>query len=544
MASVAPMAKNLAVLLFPPNWSVCTNGPHLALPLLAGAARHVGWTALTWDLSRDFYQSRAQQPTQSVLCSPTERHDYSALDKIYFAWEDQLRQLDSKDTPRRFCLLSGFAFPQFENVAMADIARDSGPETVYRSYYDNEVAPRLQALQPSVVGVTVASIHQLIPTIELLRLLREWLPDVFIVLGGNVITRLRHTSAFETLQRLVDQVVVFQGDLAFRRLLLSVQEIGAIRSRQCLPRIAGDQAVPFDAWPIPHFSGLDLTSNPGIPVLSYVSTRGCYWGKCHFCAIPAGWSESGYGGSAPSDLVVRQLRQVIRDTGIRRVKFVDEAISPSKIRHLAPALASGVPELEWEGYARLERAWEDPHLLTNAHTGGLRKLYFGLEQAPTTDRSLLNKNDRGDILRIMHASRDAGIRVHLFCMVGHPGTTADDAKETTDFLISHQHLIDTADLVGFRLDRGTTVPGVRALSVPGSDWGLSFPYEPTIRGGLSPEDVSRLETHCQERLWQHAPRLLHPLYRLLSPWQTDWATNAVAGETVIRECSVNCSLIP
>jgi hypothetical protein len=211
---------------------------------------------------------------------------------------------------------------------------------------------------------------------------------------------------------------------------------------------------------------------------------------------------------------------MVEQTGISKIKIVDEAISPAKVRRLAGLLKREGRAIEWEAYARLEKAWEDGAFLQEAHAGGLRKLYLGLEQAPTTNRNILNKNDKGNIERIMTACKIAGIKLHLFCMVGHPGSSVQDAWETTNFIIAHQDLIDTADLVGFRLDRGTSVRGVRsAVSSAESDWYLSSNYEVIEDGVLSFERVRTLEDECQESIWQSAPRLLHPLYRVVGPWE-------------------------
>jgi hypothetical protein len=208
------------------------------------------------------------------------------------------------------------------------------------------------------------------------------------------------------------------------------------------------------------------------------------------------------------------------ETGIPRVKFVDEAVPPSKVRLLSKRLRELGGGIEWEGYARLETAFEDVAFLEEARAGGLRKLYFGLEQAPTSSRVVFGKNDRADSLRILHACYQAGIAVHLFCMVGHPGTSREDAEATLRFLLENESLVDTADLVGFRLDRGTKVPGVRPVPVNGSDWVMSMCYESTEAGVLSPEEVGELETACQETLWEAVPRLLHPLYRIVGHWET------------------------
>jgi hypothetical protein len=510
--------KSSAVLLFPPNWTACVYGPHLALPLLAGGVRLLGGKCSTWDLTQEFLRSFTTSPSRATIVEACRSSDYGTLDNLYFDWEDQyIAAAGHMADARTSGLLSGFSYSHFRTVSLAEAIPLLRSSSAYTQFYRERILSRLATEKPALVGVTVASQEQLLPAVELLALIREEFPETFVLLGGNVITRLRTTSAFPVLCSLADQVALYQGDLAFRRAFHAVAELGAQKAKEVLPRTVTDEYVPYSSWAVPCFDGIALDNYVGVPAIPYVSTRGCYWGKCHFCAIPAGWSKTGYAGSAPGDFAVGQLAQMCSETGIRRVKFVDEAVAPRKADDLSRLLAQSGAGIEWEGYARLEPAWEDTGFLERAYVGGLRKLYFGLEQAPTASRVLFGKNDRGDPTRILRACGRAGIKVHLFCMVGHPGTTQDDAKTTVSFLLDNQDLVDTADLVGFRLDRGTVVPGVRPLP-PASEWSMSLPYEPTTPGGLTLEQVNGLEAECQEMLWEGVPRLLHPLYRVVGPW--------------------------
>jgi hypothetical protein len=511
----------VAALLFPPNWSACVSGPHLAAPLLASVAKARFWEAYCLDLSAEFYSQFACAPSRADLTAASAAGDFDRLDEIYFGWEDELRRVGNELARTPFALLSGFDFSALSGEPLSEVEaflRLRG--TLFDQFYHNSVVPRLLASGAAVIGVTIASHHQIIPALRLLQIIRDEMPGALLVLGGNIITRLRQTTAFDVFRRLADQIVVYQGELAFERTLDMVETLGVRRARRELSSVAGDERIPHNKWPVPIFDGIDFDDIVGVPTLSYVSTRGCYWGRCSFCAIPAGWASGGYAGTAPAEFVFEQLQRMTSDTGVPRIKFVDEAIAPSKVRKLSALLAARRHIIEWEAYARLEPAWESPELLELAHAGGLRKLYFGLEQAPTTDRSILNKNDAGDIGRIMEACNTAGVKVHLFCMVGHPYSTVDDAWATTRFLIDHQELVDTADLVGFRLDRGTSVAGVRPQPNPRCDWETSLRFERENGSVLCLEQVNELEIMCQEALWEAVPRLLHPLYRIVGPWHT------------------------
>jgi hypothetical protein len=538
------MSSFSAVMLFPPNWSACVNGPHLALPLLGGVAHELAeWNLRVWDLNADFYSENTKPPALPEIVRGCADRDFGLLDKLYFAWEDSVKVPTGNGYGLFEGLLSGYSFPEFKDIQRLRVVlhQVKANGTVFTNYFMTTLLPLLMAEEPQVVALSISSSPQIIPALELAALVQRYLPDAFLVLGGNVLTRLRNSPALEVLVSLSDQLVLFQGEIAFRRILQTIADVGVAHARKVLPKIAGDQLIPRLQWPTPSFNGVNFKKYPGVGVVPYVSTRGCYWGRCHFCAIPAGWSEKKYAGSAPMSMVAEQIEHVLAQTAIPRFKFVDESLVPGKVRDAWQIADRCGSPVEWEAYARLEPAWEDECLLSEGYRSGLRKLYFGIEQAPSASRHLMNKRDKGDSMRILRACQRTGIAAHVFCMVGYPGTSRDDAKRTTQFLLDNQHLIDTADLVGFRLDRGTTVPGTQPLVEKQSDWALTLPYRSAGDGILSPAEVTDLEESCQEALWNEAPRLLHPLYRLVGPW----AGAHVSGGSDIgrshgtRVCSVN-----
>src|SRR5262249_37912189 len=57
--------------------------------------------------------------------------------------------------------------------------------------------------------------------------------------------------------------------------------------------------------------------------------------------------------------------------------------------------------------------------------------------------------------RILVDAAEAGIRVRALCMVGYPGETADEARETLAFLQRHVFRIAHFSLTPFLLVRGT-----------------------------------------------------------------------------------------
>lgn len=515
------------MLLFPPNWNACVSGPHLALPLIAGAISEMGWAVETRDLSFEFYRRMGAEPDSTEIVAACNRADYEELDQLYFRWEDSFKDLAHKHN-LNFGLVSGFSGAYFTSKTVPDLLSSIKNGTVFTDFYASYLRQSMKEHDPDLIGVTIASHHQLLPAIELLFYLRDVMPTAVIVLGGAVVTRLRDSASFREILRLADKVVIFQGDSVIRQICSEMAKSRSLKGSNLAgsryieaPLNPSGRAVPLEQWSTPFFAGLRTGEYPGRNTLSYVSTRGCYWGRCPFCAIPAGWSPTGYAGAAPAELIVRQISQMTQDTGIKRIKFVDEAFPPAKIFPLAGETERARTEFIWEAYARLEPAWERKDLLLAAKSSGLRRLYFGLEVAPSGNRAPLGKNDKGNVMTILERCHDAGILVHLFCMVGHPGTSRRDAELTADFLVKQQDLIDTADLVGFRLERGTKVPGVCPDPNTCDDLLLSLPYLPTEPGVLTSSEVNELELELQERIWEEVPRILHPLYRIGCAWGKD-----------------------
>lgn len=504
--------RQSSLLLFPPNWSACVSGPHLALPLIAGALKREHIDVSVYDLSEEFYRLYGHQPDNAAIRKACDDEDIGILDDLYFKWEDSFLPL-AKKHGQAFGLLSGFNGGNYNGEDIDDLVQRIEKGTVYSEYFDSIVRKKVVEHDPGLVGISISSYNQIFSAVELILRVREWLPKCKIVLGGNILTRLRDSRSFGQLEKLVDRMIIYQGDAA---IIAYYKAVFSGIDSDCNYAM---EKIDYNHWPTPYFKGLNYGSYPGgVNTLSYVSARGCYYGKCSFCAIPAGWAKGGYAGSAPGMFAVQQIKQMIQETGLARIKFVDEAFIPSKCRDILKTNELLNVSFEWEAYARVETAWESRELLSIAYESGCRRLYFGLEIAPDANRKPLLKNDKGNIMKIMERCKETGILVHLFCMVGHPGTSVTDAELTVKFLIDHQHLIDTSDLVGFRLDRGTSVIGVKRKDMHFSDLAMSYDYEASFPGNFNSQEVNELEFQCQEMIWDTVPRLLHPLYRIGNRW--------------------------
>ena len=144
--------------------------------------------------------------------------------------------------------------------------------------------------------------------------------------------------------------------------------------------------------------------------------------------------------------------------------------------------------------------------------------YFGLEVTPGQSRGLLNKRDCASPEAILNLCANHNVKVHFFCLFGYPGTGRPEAEATIEFVLNYADKVDTLDIFRFGYMRGTQVPGAKPIVRADSDWALEYDWLPDGAGVLSIQESEELKTELEEIMWNEHPRMLHPTYRMLSPW--------------------------
>jgi radical SAM superfamily enzyme YgiQ (UPF0313 family) len=371
-------------------------------------------------------------------------------------------------------------------------------------------------------------------------------------MGGNTVSRLAAELALPEVFELINGLISFQGEipflelcraLALERCLDHIPQLTWRDDSGAIKRNSHVAALDPNSVPTPDYSDLAVGEYWGENYLNIVSARGCYYGKCSFCAIPYGWGNDGYSGARSHELAYRDMLSLKERHGINRFKFVDEALSPHFMRALATRIIADGASFEWEGYVRLEPSWYDRHFVELISRAGFRKGYFGLEVVPSKRRSFLNKNDNPQPSALLSRCCEAGVKVHLFCMFGFPGTGEAEAGETTEFLLKHQHEVDTADIFPWTYAKHTNVPGVEPIVESANDLALEFNHTSRRVDVLPAETIIGLASHYEEMLWSEVPRFLHPTYRLVSPWSQRKVERMVEGrQELISSARPNNSL--
>lgn len=511
-------------LVLPPGWTLHPGGPHIALPLLKGFLQQHNIETRVYDLNIGSTEFHHISITESQVRNACHTLTRSSMNEVYFNAEDQLQAL-AKKYDGVWYAHEGFRRNHCNIASPNDIRYYSQLETPFTDYFNQVAIPQILQSTPRIIGISITVPTQLLQVFELIRLLRKANFDGCIVIGGNVVTRIYEDLAIDWVFDLLDGVIQLQGERALLDIYQSLNHYGDLRAvpnllwrdQGIIQKNEAAQLQPNDFAP-PDFSDSQINRYWGTNYLTMVAGRGCYYGKCSFCAIPFGYGKNNFIGSSTAINVLKSMQQCISQHGINRFKFIDEALHPRMMRDLAALIELENVQCEFEAYLRLESTWLKPDLLRQSAKAGLRKVYLGLELIPSDERDLLTKSDNADPLRLLNELKEVGIKSHVFCMFGFPGTGIKEAFDTIDFALKYSDLIDTLDIFPFYYARHTQVEGVTIIPDTEATWNVEHRYIPAAPETLEPSKVTILAERLSNVVWSEHPKWFHPIYRMYSPW--------------------------
>lgn len=299
----------------------------------------------------------------------------------------------------------------------------------------------------------VAIYTNLMTKLNVLKLIKAIKNDVSlkhsrILLGGPEVRN--HAEAF--LNYGADVLIVGEGE---ETLLEVVQHLQTGSSNW--PEIAGtiilkegkvhqhqERALVKDinTLPFPNRHRVDLTKYQdvwkkyhGYSMVSMSTMRGCPY-TCKWC------SRAVYGGTyrrRSAKLVVDEIEIIKRDYSPDKIWFVDDVftINHKWLREFADELERRNVCVSYEIITRADRMNDE--VIELLHRSGCFRVWIGAESG---SQKIIDAMDRRvDVMKVremIKKSRRAGIEAGTFIMLGYPGESRTDIKETIE------HLVDAA----------------------------------------------------------------------------------------------------
>ena len=370
----------------------------------------------------------------------------------------------------------------------------------FLTFFRRKVAAISENEIPRYFGISIIGGEQILPSLTLGACLKTRFPDVPILVGGSVFSRMveRTDAILHLFDRYFDVVLRYEGERPLEQFLASsnpraekTSNIVFAEDGKIVMTPLGNQ-LPMEAIPTPDFDGLDLEKyfTPEV-VLPVLSTRGCYWDKCAFCYHGMIYGDR-YRMRAP-ELFNSDIVELNAKYGVRHFALNDEAIPPKLFEKLPAVIEKR--KYYFTGLYKFEKYFEPAHY-RGMYDIGFRSLYIGLESANERVQRHMKKNNTKPVmisnLRDAHA---AGIWNHTFNFFGFPTETREEAMDTAQFLIEHRDVIHSEGTGTFSFEHNAPISknaaafGVSRV-IEKSDNVLELYYDYEVTSGLTQQDAA------------------------------------------------------
>lgn len=312
-----------------------------------------------------------------------------------------------------------------------------------------------------IVGLSMASFNQMIPGLTLAKLIKTEKPGTKIILGGAIIPYIENAIYENTdIFKYIDYIITGEGETALTNCIRHISgdskdELSNLffydRTKESVVRSEKTTVEKMDELPCPDYSQYPLDKYFCRKVmLSYVSSRGCFWNKCSFCSL-----TSSYGNKYRE----RNIRNVIKDLielerkyKTERISFNDEALTAKRITDISKKKLQYNLNFYWSCLARFNNYYNEKDLKL-AYDSGLRMMSLGLESGSQHVLDGMNKgikvHEVPHILNLLHKNN---IWTNVYFIIGFPNETEQDFMKSIEFLKQNEENIDSLCYTYFRLE--------------------------------------------------------------------------------------------
>ncbi|HEX6883729.1 MAG TPA: radical SAM protein [Planctomycetota bacterium] len=412
--------------------------------------------------------ARSIEEAKGVLRSPEDFYDYERYLWAGRTVEQGLRLFSQEYAPTRLTAHGFVMRHRVERSAEIVAALSDEQENPYLEFFREHTLPRLQAIDPDLVGISITFPSQAIPALTLARLIKQWKPSVHITVGGGLMAYVADKlSRRAELWTLIDSIVLLEGE---RPLLHLCEVVQGRRKLSDVSNLIYRDAKSGEVVKTPHLDPLDIKTLPtpdfdGLPLDKYLSpelvlplaaTRGCYWGKCVFCTL---YTVIGPGYRGRSiEQTVEDMRILQQKHGASSFYLAIEDLPPNMAKRFPEAILEAGLKVNWWCDARLEHDVFTAETCRLLAESGCKRIAYGYESSSQRVLTAMCKGiDPEKSLELIKNTHEAGISVTLYAMVGFPTETREEARATLRTILENQRYIQEVSVRVFYLDESSEI---------------------------------------------------------------------------------------
>jgi anaerobic magnesium-protoporphyrin IX monomethyl ester cyclase len=311
----------------------------------------------------------------------------------------------------------------------------------------NALGIQPEAIPAMASGADVIGVTAMTPTIstalKTVRELRRVMPGVKIILGGAHATMLTPETMASAPE--IDIIVRGEGDETIIELLQALEDnrpldsVAGIsyRSEGKIVHTNRTFAVDMDALPYPAYHLLPRDKyrpHPPhgmyLPFAAMVTSRGCPY-HCAYCSKPVFGTRFRAQGPAR---VVDEMAYLKDRFGVKEIAFYDDSFTLDKkrVHGISERIMSSGLKIAWTCETRVNLV--DRELLRHMKQAGCYAVSYGIESAsPEIIKTLHKDTTIEQVEEAVRYSREAGLQVVGYFMLGSPGETPETIRGTINF---------------------------------------------------------------------------------------------------------------
>ena len=286
----------------------------------------------------------------------------------------------------------------------------------------------------AVVGTSTYT-TSLAASLFILRKVKRKYPHVKTVMGGGIfaddlalgsdnLTTLVEEHPY------VDHVVLGEGEMLLLKLLdgeLAHKRVISIADLK-------GRTLEMKDVPTPDFSDLEQAS---YYQLTIEGARSCPF-QCSFCSETIQWGDY---RKKPMDIFVNQVVELARRHG-NNAFFMGDSLMNPYINQFAGELLGRGAGIVYDGYLRADKPVTNRKFVKAWADSGLYRVRLGIESAAARVLDSMDKMTTPAVISgVLKTLAGAGIRTTTYWIVGFPGETEEDFRETCDFIKEHHRFI-------------------------------------------------------------------------------------------------------
>jgi radical SAM superfamily enzyme YgiQ (UPF0313 family) len=377
----------------------------------------------------------------------------------------------------------------------------------------------IREYMPDVVGISAYTLT-LLDTLEIIQRVKLINPETFVVVGGP------HAFIYPAQTAMlpnINAVVPGEGEEVMTELVealakgtpleqihgIYLNKKGTLLVTPPRSLIENLDSLPFPARKLVPLKAYKFVSDTNAFSTTMISSRGCRF-KCTFCDVPFRSIRA-----RSSDNVVDEISECA-EMGYKEINFYDDNFnfSQDRVEAICKEMIDRGISVRFGIRARVDKI--NSKMLNLLYRAGCRRINFGVEAGDNVTLKYLRKGITTDMVRnAVRLTKDAGIEVVTYFILGIPGRPKEISLRTIDFAIELDP--DYAQFMYMVLLPGTELYTNAIKSGSINDFYLDFatrpghiPYKAYWENPLSYEDAQSLTKLACKRfylrptyMWKH-----------------------------------------